>query len=1176
MVSFQNKGPAEVITAEFPGGVSDQASWTLSPAAATNSSRIGAASPNACRDWYGVTCVKGRVNRLNITNANVNGTLYDFPFSSLHFLEYVDLSMNRLSGTIPPEIGKLTNLVYLDLSINQISGIIPPHIGSLTKLETLHIFDNQLNGSIPGEIGHLRSLTHLGLHTNFLDGSIPASLGNLNKVSYLHLYNNKLSGSIPSEIGKLVNLVEAYLDRNQLTGHIPSEIGNLINAKQFYAFSNELSGPIPAEIGKMKSLENLSFQRNNLSGPIPKTISDLTNLKLLHLYSNQLSGPIPGELGNLKNLSDLELSNNSLTGQIPPSFGSLRNLQFLFLRENKLFGSIPKELAYLHNLVVLEMDENQFSGHLPEHLCQGGKLEKFTVNSNKLTGPIPRSLSKCSSFKRLRLGNNSFTGNLSEAFGIYPDLQFIDLSDNEFHGELSSNWGKCRSLTDLRIARNNISGSIPPEIGNIKGLQGLDLSSNHLIGKIPKEFGKLTSLVNLFLQSNHISGSIPGELGSLTKLESLDLSDNILNGSIPTFIGDYMNMFHLNLSSNKFGQKIPKEMGRIVHLSELDLSHNLLDGEIPAQLASLLDLSNLNLSHNSLSGRIPEEFGSLTGLQDVVLSYNKLEGPIPNNKAFINASLESNKGLCGNVTGFLPCKIPSSMVKKHSIAKGRKLILITVLPILGALVLLCAFAGSFLVRDQRRRVRDVERRNSSGDIDVNEDGGLLSISTLNGSALYRDILKASNEFDATFCIGKGGSGSIYKVKLPFENVAVKRLHSSLEVTHHRSFINEVRALTRIKHRNVVKLYAFCSNAQHSFLVYEYMENGSLSSILSNEVESKKLDWIKRVNIVKGVAYALSYMHHDCSPPVVHRDISSNNVLLDSAFEACVSDFGIAKILKPDSSNCTALAGTYGYVAPELAYTMKVTEMCDVYSFGVLALEVIKGKHLGEYITLLANSPRDVHLSDLLDERLPYPEDDVKEVLIFIIKLASSCLLETPKSRPTMHFISHMLSMDPPFSQIGSMKPKSFPEMNPDDKMQTRASLRKKESATLVSQIEPNKTDEGLKDESWIEAMKEELDQFEGSQVWTLVESSNMGYVMVYNEWCKKNSARSKSELPKVSKSVFNPMITVLKELEELKDHFKDIEEGVMLLQESTSKILNLGKSTSTDIGLVRLDLDGFK
>ncbi|PHU20339.1 putative LRR receptor-like serine/threonine-protein kinase [Capsicum chinense] len=172
------------------------------------------------------------------------------------------------------------------------------------------------------------------------------------------------------------------------------------------------------------------------------------------------------------------------------------------------------------------------------------------------------------------------------------------------------------------------------------------------------------------------------------------------------------------------------------------------------------------------------------------------------------------------------------------------------------------------------------------------------------------------------------------------------------------------------------------------------------------------NWIGlKGNIIKGVAFALSYMHQDCSPPIVHRDISSSNVLLDSEYEARVSDFGIAKLLKPDSSNCIALAGTYGYIAPELAYTMKVTQMCDVYSFGVLALEIFKGKHLGEYITVLANSSTvdHVQLSDFLDERLPYPEDRVNELLVFIVKLASSCLVETPKSRPTMQFISDKLS-----------------------------------------------------------------------------------------------------------------------------------------------------------------------
>ncbi|XP_042479641.1 MDIS1-interacting receptor like kinase 2-like [Macadamia integrifolia] len=179
-------------------------------------------------------------------------------------------------------------------------------------------------------------------------------------------------------------------------------------------------------------------------------------------------------------------------------------------------------------------------------------------------------------------------------------------------------------------------------------------------------------------------------------------------------------------------------------------------------------------------------------------------------------------------------------------------------------------------------------------------------------------------------------------------VAVKKLHQPLpdecENANIQTFRNEICALTKLRHRNIVKLYGFCSSAQHSLLVYEYFERGSLAKILQNNELASEMDWIKKVNVIKGVANALSYMHHDCSPPIIHRDISSNNILLDEEYEACVSDFGITRLLKPDSSNWTSQVGTWGYVAPELAYTMKVTRKCDVYSFGVLTLEMLMGRH----------------------------------------------------------------------------------------------------------------------------------------------------------------------------------------------------------------------------------------
>ncbi|PHT28987.1 putative LRR receptor-like serine/threonine-protein kinase [Capsicum baccatum] len=202
--------------AHFPGNRYDAMTTNIVEATALlkwkstlkkqNNSLLASRQPSsdACSDWYGVSCINGRVNRLNITNASVFGTHYDFPFSSLPFLEYFELSVNNLSGTIPPEIGNLTNLIYLDLSMNQISGTIPPEIGKMMSLLNLSIHTNNLYGLIPKTIGELTELKVLHLYANQLSGSIPSELGNLKKkLKDLNLFNNQLSGPIPSELGNL-------------------------------------------------------------------------------------------------------------------------------------------------------------------------------------------------------------------------------------------------------------------------------------------------------------------------------------------------------------------------------------------------------------------------------------------------------------------------------------------------------------------------------------------------------------------------------------------------------------------------------------------------------------------------------------------------------------------------------------------------------------------------------------------------------------------------------------------------------------------------------------------------------------------------------------------------------------------------------------------------------------
>ncbi|WRX31344.1 Protein kinase domain - like 10 [Theobroma cacao] len=230
----------------------------------------------------------------------------------------------------------------------------------------------------------------------------------------------------------------------------------------------------------------------------------------------------------------------------------------------------------------------------------------------------------------------------------------------------------------------------------------------------------------------------------------------------------------------------------------------------------------------------------------------------------------------------------------------------------------------------------------------------------------------------------------------------------------KAFTSEVHVLTEIRHRNIVKLYGICWQPQYCLLACEFFEDGSLAMLLSSEEKAIKFDWIKRMNVIKCVSYALSYMHHDCSVPVVHRDISSKNGLLDLEYEAHISDFGTARLLKPDSSNWTSFAGTLGYSAPELAYTMEVNEKCDVDSFEVVALEIITGRYPGDLISSLSSSTyHHLLLKDLLDQRISPPANQMVANMVFLIKALFLCLHSNPQSRPTMQQVSQYLSIPRP-------------------------------------------------------------------------------------------------------------------------------------------------------------------
>ncbi|GAY35401.1 hypothetical protein CUMW_278400 [Citrus unshiu] len=261
---------------------------------------------------------------------------------------------------------------------------------------------------------------------------------------------------------------------------------------------------------------------------------------------------------------------------------------------------------------------------------------------------------------------------------------------------------------------------------------------------------------------------------------------------------------------------------------------------------------------------------------------------------------------------------------------------------------------------------------------------------------FNELVEATEDFDIKYCIGTGSYGSVYKAELASgKTIALKKLHSSEELAFIKSFQNGACVLSNIRHQNIVKLYGFCLHKKCMFLIYECMERGSLFCVLRNGDEAVEFDWTKRVNAIKSAAHALSCLHHNC-----HRRFIE--------LEAFVADFGVARLLNPDSSNVAMLAGTYGYIAPELAYTMIFTEKCGVYSFGVVALEVLMGRHPGDLLSLSSSPSFDpkMTLIKVLDQRLSPPVDrKIVQDIVHVSTIAFACLSSQPKPRPTMQHVS---------------------------------------------------------------------------------------------------------------------------------------------------------------------------
>ncbi|KAH9704165.1 protein kinase domain-containing protein [Citrus sinensis] len=682
--------------------------------------------------------------------------------------------------------------------------------------------------------------------------------------------------------------------------------------------------------------------------------------------------------GSVIGVSLLWYENDNIKGELGRfKFSCFPNLRNFKIRTNYvLSGRIPSEITALSMLQTLELPYNGLTGIIPLEMRRLRNLVHLDLSDNHLMGHIPPTLCGLSKLKILNLSFNSLVGNIPSNVGHLTQLTTLAIASNQMNGSIPLGIGSLKVLQALDLSRNEIGGSIPTTLGHLKWLRSVDLSQNKLVGPIPSSLGHLTQLTTLNMYNNKLDGPIPPELMNCSKLRILKLGNNLLSGSIPSQIGKLQELYYLDLSGNFINGKIPSQLGEFPRIDTVDLSMNNLSGGIPVFVRKV---PHLDVSGNKLGGEIPTTLAN---------------APPPHHKTI-----------------------------------ATRLVAI----ILAMVAFLALIFGILIIR--RRRDKEVE---PTGTGEITKCADEFAIWNYDGRITFQDMIEATEDFDIKYCIGTGGYDSVYRARLPSGKVvALKKLHRSEteELASLESFRNEARLLSQIRHRNIVKLYGFCLHENCMFLIYEYMEMGSLFCILRTDEEAVGLDWTKRVNIVKGMAHALSYLHHHCTPPIVHRDISSNNILLNSEFEAFVADFGIARLLNFDSSNRTLLAGTYGYIAPDFrfpiqrAYTMVVTEKSDVYSFGVVALEVLMGKHPGELLSSSSSSlDKNIKLIDLLDPRLPPPGDQmIRQDIILVSTVVFSCLRSQPKSRPTMQLVSNEFiarnktPMQKPFHEISILE-----------------------------------------------------------------------------------------------------------------------------------------------------------
>ncbi|KAK8943929.1 putative LRR receptor-like serine/threonine-protein kinase [Platanthera guangdongensis] len=917
----------------------------------------------------------GNLVYLNISSNNFTGGIGDYFDGCGQMLRILDVSLNRFVGEMWEGFWWLTEFWASD---NKFTGMISPEtFPAGCNLETLDLSGNGLSGNFPSSIGNCSKMTQLNIWGNLFTGGIPSGIGSLSELTTLLLGYNRFNRELPTELLNCAKLVFLDLSRNNFRGEIQTILGNFTSLNYLLIHSNSFSGGIEESgILRLPNLLRLDLAFNNFSRQLPIAVAEMPQLEFLMLANNDFYGEIPPEYGRITTLQALDVSFNRLIGRIPAEIGNLTSLLWLMLEGNKLTGGIPPEIGNCSSLLWLNLANNLLSGPIPPEISLIGRDPSPTFNKNRLRNTTILSSGECLAMKRWLPAT-------------YPPYSFVYTSMTR--RSCRENWS--------RLLKGY--GVFPVCLNTSKPIRTLDITGY------------------LQLSSNLLSGEVPSEISQMGRLSILDIHHNKLSGLLPPAVGQ-LPLVLLNISNNRFSGTIPPEFGEIHCLQILDLARNNFSGEFPASLNDLSDLNAFNVSFNPLlHGIIP------------------ISGQIA---TFDNRSFMGDPLISFSISATVPKTPPP-----ESAAAGRRATARTV-----SFWVFISFTAAIFFFVAVSLILYLKSKSPIDPVSVSEPESFeleffkwlppstsdspSELSSLPGSGVsvfrldktaftYSDIVEATGNFSANEEIGRGGSGVVYRGKLPDgRHVAVKKLQRE-GLESERAFRAEMEMLAG-GHPNLVSLFGWCLAGAEKLLVYEYLEGGSLEDVIK---DSRRFKWAQRVEAAVGVARALAYLHHDCVPAVVHRDVKASNVMMDGTGNVKVTDFGLSRIMmNGDTHVSTMVAGTVGYVAPEYGQTWRATTKGDVYSFGVLVMELATGRRAVE-------EGGEECLIDWLERVGTEPAlaamevwgEEGSEPMRGLLMVGMRCMEEAPPARPDMREVLtmlHRIGKDSDSDWEGGLKP----------------------------------------------------------------------------------------------------------------------------------------------------------